>query len=242
MDKHKILSEIRRITAESDGKAPGYQRFSSETGLRKSDWYPKLWLRWGDAIVEAGCQPNKFNKAFEADELIRKYIELIRELEHFPIDGELKNKAREDKTFPSHTAFRQLGNKQERLRKIIEYCDRKNEFEDIITCCEKVSSPQRKKSGSLDVGIKTVGYVYLLKHGSRNEYKIGRTNNQLRREGEIRLELPEEIKPIHYIETDDPAGIEHYWHSRFKSKRMKGEWFTLTLSDVQAFKRWRKIY
>jgi hypothetical protein len=53
-----------------------------------------------------------------------------------------------------------------------------------------------------------VGYVYLLKHGSRREYKIGRTNNVLRREGEIGVQLPEKVEPLHSIKTDDPAGVE----------------------------------
>ena len=40
MNKQEILSEIKRLAKENDGKAPGFQRFSSETGLRKADWYP----------------------------------------------------------------------------------------------------------------------------------------------------------------------------------------------------------
>ena len=86
-----------------------------------------------------------------------------------------------------------------------------------------------------------MGYVYLLKHGSRREYKIGRTNNRLRREGEIGVELPEKIEPIHVIETDDPAGIEAYWHRRFAEKRGEGEWFDLSPDDIKAFKRWKRI-
>ena len=86
-----------------------------------------------------------------------------------------------------------------------------------------------------------IGYFYIIKHGARREYKIGRTNNRLRREGEIGLDLPEKIEPIHVIETDDPAGVEAYWHRRFAEKRMKGEWFTLTSDDARAFKRWRRI-
>lgn len=86
-----------------------------------------------------------------------------------------------------------------------------------------------------------LGYVYLLKHGSRREYKIGKTNNPIRREGEIGVELPQRLEPIHVITTDDPAGIESYWHRRFAEKRLKGEWFALTPNDVRAFKKWRRI-
>ncbi len=87
-----------------------------------------------------------------------------------------------------------------------------------------------------------VGYVYMLKHGSRREYKIGRTNSPVRREGELGIQLPEKLEPIHYIKTDDPAGIESYWHSRFAANRKEGEWFELTAQDVRAFKRWKNIF
>lgn len=242
MNKQEIISEIRRIAKEFGGKAPGFQRFAAETGVRKSDWYPNIWLRWGDAIREAGCQPNEFISAYDTDYLITKYIELIRELGHFPIEGELRIKKKNDKDFPSHGGFSQLGSKQERVRKIIEYCQGKKDFDDIISLCSKISESTHKKADLIDSVSDKIGYVYLLRHGSRNEYKIGKSYNPIRREGEIRLELPEKIQPIHYIKTDDPTGIENYWHSRFANKRKEGEWFSLTTEDVRAFKRWQKIY
>lgn len=242
MNKQEIILEIRRIANECGGKAPGFQRFAAETGIRKSDWYPNLWLRWGDAIREAGCQPNEFISAYDTDFLILKYIELTRELGHFPIEGELRIKKRKDKDFPSHNCFSQLGSKHERARKIIEYCQEKNDFNDIVPLCLEVTKLAHKKPVFIDSGFDKIGYVYLVRHGTRNEFKIGKTYNPIRREGEIRLELPEKVKPIHYIKTDDPTGIENYWHSRFANKRKEGEWFSLSAEDVRAFKKWRRIY
>jgi len=243
MDKGEILLEIKRIASASDGRAPGSQKFSTETGVKKSDWYPKLWLRWSDAINEAGCMPNVFNSSFDDIFLIEKYINLIRELGKFPIEGELRNKQNSDKSFPSHGAFRSFGVKQERIQKILRYCKGKSDFDDIASICSTIVKTAREDKNTANSDSSTnVGYVYLLRHGTRNEYKIGRTNNPVRREGEIRLELPEQIQPICYIKTDDPAGIESYWHSRFSSKRKNGEWFSLKEEDVRAFKRWRNIF
>jgi len=197
-------------------------------------------LRWGDAIKEAGCESNVFVTAFDEEHLISKYIELIREIGRFPIEGEIRVKRISDKDFPSHSALSKLGSKYDRAQKIIEYCSGKEGFNDILSICAEVEKPNRKKPESHDS--ECVGYVYLIKHGTRNEYKIGMTNNPIRREGELRIELPEKVQPIHYIETDDPSGIEEYWHSRFSDKRKEGEWFSLTAKDGRAFKRWRRIH
>src|SRR5437899_263466 len=88
-EKQQILDLIRRLATQNGGKAPGAQRFKSLTGIGKAEWYPKLWLRWGDAVREAGLQSNSMARSLGHDLLIKKYIELIRELRRFPIEGDL---------------------------------------------------------------------------------------------------------------------------------------------------------
>ncbi len=86
-----------------------------------------------------------------------------------------------------------------------------------------------------DVPSPELGYVYLLKSGKF--YKIGRSNAPGRREYELAIQLPEPVVTVHTIKTDDPVGIEKYWHQRFSERRKNGEWFELRREDVLAFRR-----
>jgi hypothetical protein len=58
----------------------------------------------------------------------------------------------------------------------------------------------------------------------------------------LRIKLPEELVTVHTIKTDDPEGIERYWHERFRDKRKEGEWIELNTADIKAFKKWRRIH
>jgi hypothetical protein len=80
-----------------------------------------------------------------------------------------------------------------------------------------------------------MGFVYLMKSGAH--YKIGRSNAAGRREYEISIQMPEKLTTVHTISTDDPVGIEAYWHKRFEANRKNGEWFDLSAADVKAFRR-----
>lgn len=55
------------------------------------------------------------------------------------------------------------------------------------------------------------------------------------RNRQIALQLPFEVKLIHAISTNDIDESEKYWHSKFNSKRLNGEWFELSQEDVTEF-------
>ncbi len=115
MTKDHILDEIRRTARENGGAAMGFQRFSNATGIKKSDWYPKHWLRWGDALKEAGHRPNQFTEPITESHPLECLAALMRELGHFPLYGEVRQKELSDPAFPCHTTFKRLGNKQMRV-------------------------------------------------------------------------------------------------------------------------------
>lgn len=242
-NKAHIIDEIRRTAEANSGSALGWRRFESETGIGYYEWYGRFWTRWSDAVREAGFAPNRMAEAYDDAVLLEKLVELTRTLGSVPTTGDLLIAARNDSAFPSEKVFRRFGSKSERASRIASYCEVNPGNDDVASLWLQVRV-QARVAGPESVGAETadVGYVYLLKHGSRREYKIGRTNNPLRREGEIRIQLPEKLAPVHYIETDDPAGIENYWHARFSIKRKEGEWFALTPEDVRAVKRWKRIY
>jgi Meiotically up-regulated gene 113 len=220
--KAQIVAEIARTAAKNGGVALGWRRFAEETGIGYYDWFGRFWSKWSDATREAGLEPNRMNEAIDENVLIGKLVALTRSLGHIPTQGDLLMAARNDLTFPSEKVFRRLGSKPERASRIVEFCRDVPDGADVAALWQ-VASAVPIESAMDDAGPDNggVGYVYLVKHGSRREYKIGRTNNPLRREGEIAIQLPEKLSPIHYIETDDPSGIESYWHARFASNGRK---------------------
>jgi hypothetical protein len=241
MDKKHILAEIRRTADANQGRPLGSKRFETETGVRTSDWYPHHWLRWSDALVEAGFPPNKMQTAFEEGDLIQRYAELIRELGHFPVTGEVRRKSKEDQTFPAHTVlgFKRFGGKEQLVAKIIHRCESQGGWDDVIQICAAVANSEADspRDSNTMSSSEEMGFVYLIKSG--RYYKIGRSASVGRRQYELAIQLPQEVKTIHAIKTDDPLGIEAYWHKRFQNKRRGGEWFELTGEDVKAFKRRR---
>ncbi len=232
MDKQFILEEIKRTARENGGRPLGREVFQKQTGIKPYDWFGKYWIRWGDALKEAGFEPNALKIAIPKELLLEKLCRLTRELGHFPTRGELQLKINSDETSPSFSVFMRLGNKRTAVLKLIDYA-RQHNYDDVIKLCQ-VPQPSSTTKEAPKKSNQIIGSVYLIKFGKY--YKIGRTNALGRRKYEIELQLPEKARLIHEIKTDDPIGIEAYWHNRFDKYRTNGEWFVLTQTEVNAFK------
>lgn len=238
MTKDDILREIRRTAQENGGSPLGFKRFQDITGIGQYEWR-KYWARFGDAQHDAGFSPNTLQGAYDETFVLDKYIGLARELKKLPVRGDLIVKRNTEPDFPTHNVFIRVGTKHIFLSKLLKYAEAKG-FNDIISLCnialaETNTNPSEENTAN-DL---LIGSVYLLKSGKF--YKIGRTNSMGRRHHEITILLPDGAELVHEIKTDDPSGIEKYWHRRFEDKRKNGEWFDLSASDVRAFRRWRKI-
>jgi hypothetical protein len=236
MTKQHILDEIKR-TAKANGGLPlGRLKFFTETEIKESDWKGVHWARWNDAVREAGVTPNKKTEAYDEEWLVEKLIALARELGHFRIFAELRMKSRNDSDFPNDKTFSsRFGPKQQMISKVTEFCRKHEGFEDVLDLCEAAAVEDTTPSDESVESTQEIGFVYLLKSG--RFYKIGRSNSSGRREYELAIQLPEKANVAHQIRTDDPVGIEAYWHKRFESRRKNGEWFELSASDIKAFKR-----
>jgi hypothetical protein len=240
MTKDQIIAEIKRTAQQNGDKPLSINHFQDQTGIQKKDWCGIYWARWSDAQREAGYDPNQFSTpAFEEEWIIEKVIALIRELGHFPTKPEFMLKRQKDASFPHITTLnRRLGTREEMVHKIETYCDKKPDYSDVNRICSLIAFDDDRQSSTCsktEVSTILVGYVYLLRHNE--EYKIGRSIDVTRRYKEIKVQMPHKMEEIHVIETDDPSGIEAYWHNRFRDKRLQGKWFKLSPDDIKAFKR-----
>jgi Meiotically Up-regulated Gene 113 (MUG113) protein len=239
MGKAHILREIKRTAADNNGVPLGRARFQTETGIGEREWLGVHWARWGDALREAGFSPNQLNQGYTTEYLLDKLAVLTKELGRLPASGDLMFRDARDPKFPNPKTFGRLGSKLELVTKLAGYCRTRAEYQEVLTLCEEYLS--RKDIGEShrvrDIAA-VMGFVYLVKSG--RFYKIGRTNAAGRREYELGIQLPERTRTVHITRTDDPVGIEAYWHKRFEAKRGNGEWFALDADDIAAFKR-RKV-
>ena len=231
--KESIIATYNDMV-RSAGRVVGETVFARETGFSAYYWRGGYWRSWSALQSDAGHTPNKPTPKTPEDELLSQFAELALELGSIPTQADLTMKHRENPSFPEKGVFSRWGNRDELLEKVAQYCEDKERYEAVLALLTQSTS---KVQGQRLESLQVKGFVYLLRSGKN--YKLGRTNAIGRRLRELAIQLPQKPDTVHVIETDDPEGIEQYWHRRFAEKRQGGEWFTLTADDVKAFKRRR---
>jgi hypothetical protein len=241
MEKQRIIDEIRRTAV--DGKPLGRSQFLVQTGIKESDWLGKYWARWSEAQAEAGFDPLSFGEnAFEDDHVLRCVVELTRKLGRLPTTPEMRLEKRKNSLFPNDKTISRRGNRSVLFKKLIEFCGKNPQYHDVESILRSQPATMETISENLDLETSSQdGYVYLI--SAQAAYKIGCTRAPYRRAAEIANQSAKGAELLHLISTDDPVGIEKYWHGRFSEKRLagvnkqSGEWFALTFEDVKTFKR-----
>lgn len=235
MNKETMLNEMRRVAKELGTDTLGRTKFANMSGITEGRWLGKFWTSWSDAVNEAGLKPGLMTGAHDKELLLKSLAALTAKLGHFPTAAEQKMKKARNGDFPNHNVFARLGNKSSLIEQLRQYAATESELSGLDSFLPaRVVSMQEESIEPISPGL-TEGYVYMLKLGKH--YKIGKTYSVPRRHREIALELPEKPDVVHSIRTDDPEGIEVYWHRRFAKKRTNGEWFALGLEDVRAFRQ-----
>jgi len=230
--RERILEEIRRLTTAGDGTPPGFRLFERETGIRQTAWRGVYWARWSDALVEAGYNPNLPPAKLDEDDFLRKIAEVCRHFGKPPTAMDFRIYGRTHPEIPNHKSiYRHFQSTENMFRRLAEWASKHDDYADVAAMLSnRLVNGDNRASRTVD------GFVYLIKWG--NHFKIGRSDQLERRVKQVRTGLPESGQLVHAIRTDDPPGIEAYWHRRFADKRAEnGEWFKLTSSDVAAFKR-----
>lgn len=234
--REQIVAEIQRTATANGGKALGKARFEAATGIREYDWRGRYWARWSDALAEAGYEPNQYQGRLAEDALLIGLAEEARRYGRMPTVAELGLRRRQDATFPSPSVFDRMGPKATWAAQVLAFCQEHSEWEDVAAIVAPLvaDEPAAVEDAEAEADGQH-GFVYLLKSGKH--YKIGHTLDVGRRRYDLAIQLPEKVSEEHVIATDDPPGIERYWHERFASRRKNGEWFELTRADIAAFKR-----
>jgi hypothetical protein len=182
-------------------------------------------------LPKPALEPNKRQERLPRETVLQKYAEVCLHYGKVPSSAELRYYARNTTDFLSHNTFtKHFGNKAGLIQALRSWAI---EHGDEALLSLMPETPET--SSAAPEGKVQEGWVYLLQSG--NHFKIGRSDELEKRIKQIAIALPESVALVHAIKSDDPPGIEAYWHRRFADRRANGEWFALTVSDVRAFKR-----
>lgn len=240
MDRDQLLATIKRVVEANGTVVPGERAFFAQTRLTRTTLRRAGFPNYGSAVRAAGLQPNELKRAVDDDKLFAPLAQLARQLGHFPTSGERAVARYQDSTFPGEAALSRRGRTESLSHALLSWCHTKAGLDDVVRILESKLPVRHLTTASTKTRFVS-GYVYLMRYGANGrDFKIGHSDNVQRRQAQINMMSPSDVRIVHSIETDDPEGIEKYWHQRFADRRVKTkEVFRLTQVDVAAFKRRR---
>ena len=212
------------------GRSPGIASFVKATGIPNHRILGHHWPRWSDALKEAGLSLNELTQRRDSEGLLKGLVAYMRELNAYPTQSDLKFGKKNGRDLVTPEVYSAHFGGAAGIRKALrQFCSNDPALCDLLELIpdDEVSHTMASPTN--------YGHVYLLQSGQH--FKVGRTDNLERLIREISVAMPTNIVLLHSIATDDPPGIEAYWHRRFAARRANGEWFALCRDDVAAFRR-----
>jgi hypothetical protein len=231
--RYHILNEIRRLATQT-GKPPSAAIFAKDTLIFEEQWKDKFWPQWGDALTEAGFGRVTRTKQLRADEVLVKIVGACRTFGKVPTYAELDEYRRINPDLPGNKVIaKYFSDRAGLILALTNLAATNDEFSDLKALLPR-QLPFGRETASR-ANRTTDGFVYLIK--SAAYYKIAQTETGETPLNETSAALAVKTVIVHTIRTDDPEGIEAYWHNRFKQKRTTGGWFNLSPADVSAFQK-----
>jgi hypothetical protein len=241
MNREQILAEIKRVAEANGNLAIGERSFFARTRINRTVLRRAGFPNYGAAVEAAGYRRNSLKQAYGDDELFTPIARLARELGHWPTYGERAVARYKDSAFPGEASISRRTKVEPLAQGLLNWCRKQTEFRDVAEFLEATASLGSKSTAEASNRKVVTGYVYLMRYGARGkDFKLGHSENVQRRQAQIDMVSPHDVRVVHSIETDDPEGIEKYWQERFSGRRIKTkEVFRLTPDDIAAFKRRR---
>jgi hypothetical protein len=240
--KEETLEKMKEWSRENNSKTPSEKVFFEYAEIGIHDLKKLGWSHYGALVQEAGLKPNKFDKTkYNKTGLCVLFVGTIREKNKWPTRGELDVKHFQDPNFPNYGTFvNQLGLTGDLAQSILDFIKDKKGFEDIEDICVPIIEKYKNDQITNNAG-KTVEQVYMYKYKNQSQpIKVGRSNDVFTRGIQLAAGGHDKLELLHFIKTDDPIGVEQYWHNRFRQlgrEEQANEWFKLKPEDVKAFKR-----
>lgn len=160
-DKAAVIRAIQGLAEENGGVPVGRERFVAETGFRPSLWDGGIWLRWNDAVREAGYEPNVMqDRRLSDDDLLQRLAGLTRKLGQYPTVAHMKLERRANPDFPAKgVVTHRLGNRTEQMRRLREFVDGTPEFADVAAMLPAVADEPMPDEAADDAAQPVPGYV-----------------------------------------------------------------------------------